>query len=90
MLEPTQQARTCQGILDHLERDRASGLVLFGFVDRAHAAFAQQADNPVLAGVRRNRRYARPAQQRQPVATARAFVCSSPPGFLSVSKCSRF
>ena len=40
---------------DHLQRDGAAGIVLFGFVDGAHAPFAVAAENAIAPERRRHR-----------------------------------
>ena len=46
-LEAAQQFRSRHTRLDDLQRDDAVRLLLFGLVDRAHAALAQQLQNAV-------------------------------------------
>ncbi len=56
--ETPQQARAGPGAFDHFERNDAAGLILFSLVDRAHAAFAEQAKDAVVADASRDRRIA--------------------------------
>ena len=52
LLEPAKQFGTGQAGLDDFQGHSPPGLILFGFIDGAHAAFADQPENPVTADSR--------------------------------------
>src|SRR6185295_13258134 len=55
LFKAAQQFRSRHTGLDNLECDGAAGLALFGFIDGAHSAFANQPENPVSTNDRRTR-----------------------------------
>src|SRR5262245_45523915 len=62
LFETAQQLRTCEAGLDDLEGDGPAQMILFSFINRAHAAFADKSENPVASDNRMARGCSRSLQ----------------------------